>query len=162
MGAGLGGAYLHPVPNLQPLDLVILSAGFLLGARDGLVIGSLTMLVYSLLNPYGAAHPLVTLSQVIGESGYVLGGGLLAALGLARWPLALRMAALGAAALPLTLFFDLITNLATGLLYGQQRVILLGGIPFALVHLAGNAVLFAGVGAPLAAVLARYRERLSS
>jgi len=161
MGAGLGGAYLHAIPNVHPLDLIVLCAGMLLGVRDGMLIGGLTMLVYSLLNPYGPAPPLIVISQVIGEAGFGLGGGVLGHLGIERRSWSVRVAALLLAALILTLFFDLITNLATGLLFGQMRVILIGGIPFAALHMGVNAALFAAVGAPLAAVLARYRERLS-
>jgi hypothetical protein len=161
MGAGLGGAYLHAIPNVQPLDLIVFCAGLLLGVRDGILIGGLTMLVYSLLNPYGAAPPLITLSQVVGEIGYGIGGGVLGHLGVERGAWWARVAILVLAALLLTVFFDLITTLATGLLFGQMRVTLLGGLSYSILHVAWNAALFASVGAPLAPVLARYRERLS-
>jgi hypothetical protein len=162
MAVGLGGAYLHPIPNAQPLDLVIFCAGSLLGMRDGALVGGLTMLVYSTLNPYGVAPPLITITQVLGEAAYGVGGGLLARLGLPRAPLPLRATGLVVAALALTLMYDLVTNLGTGLLLGQVRVALMGGIPFALMHMGTNLVLFAALGTPLVAVLARYRERLSS
>lgn len=161
MGAGLGGAYLHAIPNVHPLDLIVFCAGLLLGVRDGMLIGGLTMLVYSLLNPYGTAPPLITISQVIGEAAFGLGGGVLGNLGIARRPWIVRILTMVLAALLLTLFFDLITNLATGVLFGQMRMVLIGGIPFAAIHMGVNAALFAAVGAPLSAVLARYRERLS-
>jgi uncharacterized membrane protein len=62
----------------------------------------------------------------------------------------------------LTVFFDLITNVATGLLFGQIRATLIGGVPFALLHVGSNVALFALLGTPLIAVFARYRARLSS
>jgi uncharacterized membrane protein len=162
MAAGLTGSYLHPIPNFEPLTLVMFCSGVLLGVRDGALVGGLTMLVYSLLNPYGAVHPLVMLAQVVGEAAAGAAGGLLARAGVAGRSIAARAVALAAAGLILTAGFDLITNLATGLVFGQIRATLIGGVPFSLFHIGTNLVVFAAVGAPLVGVLARYRERLSS
>ena len=68
MAAGLTGAYAETIPNFEVLTLVVFCSGVLLGVRDGVMTGAITMLVYSLLNPYGAAPPLITLSQVVGEA----------------------------------------------------------------------------------------------
>jgi hypothetical protein len=161
MAAGLTGAYAESVPNFEVLTLVVFCSGVLLGVRDGILTGAITMLVYSLLNPYGAAPPLITLSQVVGEAAAGAAGGLLAAAGLAGYPPGPRAAILTVAAIVLTLFFDLVTNLATGYLLGQVRLALLGGIPFSLWHIGWNVVLFAGVGTPLVGALRHYRSRLS-
>ena len=68
VAAALTGVYSESIANFEVLTLVVFGSGVLLGARDGALVGTLTELIYSLLNPYGPAHPLVTLSQVIGES----------------------------------------------------------------------------------------------
>ncbi len=162
MAAGLTGSYLHPIPNFEPLTLVMFCSGVLLGVRDGALIGALTMLVYSLLNPYGAVHPLVLLAQVLGEAVTGGAGGAFAALGLPGRSIAARAATLAAGGFLLTALFDLITNLATGIVFGQMKATLIGGIPFSLFHIATNVAMFAVVGTPLVAVFARYRERLSS
>jgi uncharacterized membrane protein len=162
MAAGLTGSYLHPIPNFEPLTLVMFCSGVLLGVRDGALIGALTMLVYSLLNPYGAVHPLVLLAQVLGEAVTGGAGGAFAALGLPGRSIAARAATLAAGGFLLTALFDLITNLATGIVFGQMKATLIGGIPFSLFHIATNVAMFAAVGTPLVAVFARYRERLSS
>jgi uncharacterized membrane protein len=162
MAAGLTGSYLHPIPNFEPLTLVMFCSGVLLGIRDGALIGALTMLVYSLLNPYGAVHPLVLLAQVVGEALAGTAGGLFAWLRLPGRSLAVRAGTLAAAGFTLTAAFDLITNAATGVIFGQMKATLIGGIPFSLFHIATNVAMFAAVGTPLVAVFARYRERLSS
>ena len=162
MAAGLTGSYLHPIPNFEPLTLVMFCSGVLLGVRDGVVIGAMTMLVYSLLNPYGAVHPLVLLAQVVGEGVTGGAGGVFASLRLPGRGIAVRAAALAVAGLLLTAGFDLITNLATGIVFGQMKATLIGGIPVSLFHIATNVAMFAAVGTPLVAVFARYRERLSS
>ena len=159
IAAGLTGVYAETIPNFEVLTLVVFSSGVLLGAGDGARVGIVTMLLYSLLNPYGLAHPLVTGAQVVGEGLAGLSGGWVA--GRAARPsrtTALLLAAIGAA---LTAVYDLITNLASGVVYGQWRAVLISGIPFALWHIGTNAALFAIVGTPLAAVCARYRSRLS-
>ncbi|MGH7742380.1 MAG: hypothetical protein ACRENS_10200, partial [Candidatus Eiseniibacteriota bacterium] len=108
------------------------------------------------------AHPLITLSQVAGELAPGPAGAGLAAAGIAERPVMTRMLALAAAGALVTAYFDLITNVATGLLMGQIRATLIGGLPFALLHIGSNVALFALLGTPLVAVFARYRARLSS
>ena len=156
---GLTGAYVHVIPNLELVTVAAFASGVLLGARDGAGVAGLTMLLFSLLNPYGAAHPLVTASQVVGEALVGATGG--AAGGLAARPVVTRAVVLGLAGALLTLIYDLLTNVATGIVYGQMRATLLGGIPFALWHIGTNCALFASLGPALVAVLARYRARLS-
>jgi hypothetical protein len=161
VAAGLTGVYAETIPNFEVLTLVVFCAGLLLGARDGMLVGALTMLVFSLLNPYGAVHPLVTLAQVIGECASGLAGAWFAWAGLPARSARMRAAVLAGAAIVLTLFFDLVTNLATGVLFGQVTVTLIGGIPFALWHIASNIGLFVLLGTPLSGVFWHYRERLS-
>lgn len=162
VAAGLTGVYAETIPNFEVLTLVVFAAGVLLGSRDGALVGGLTMLVYSLLNPYGAAHPVVTLAQVTGEAVAGAAGGIAARLGVPGLPPFPRAALLGAAAFVLTGFYDLLTNVASGLVFGQMRATLLGGVLFALWHMGTNAALFAAVGTPLVGVFAHYRSRLSS
>lgn len=160
--ACLAGAYMPRPPDFEFQTLGIFGAGVLLGSRDGAVVGALTMLVYSLMNPYGPAHPLVTLAQVLGQVPAGIAGGLFAAAGLHARQVAVRGAALGGLALALTVWFDLVTNVATGLVVGQMRVVLLQGILFALWHSVTNVLLFVLLGTPLVGVFGRYRARLSS
>jgi uncharacterized membrane protein len=162
VAAGLTGVYAETIPNFELLTLVVFCSGVLLGVRDGMLVGAITELIYSVLNPYGAVHPLVTVSQVLGMMAAGLAGGLSARLGVASFPAPVRLATLVAIAAVVTIFFDLITNLATAVLFGQIVPTLIGGVPFALWHLFWNIVLFAVLGTPLIAVFSRYRARLSS
>lgn len=134
----------------------------LLGARDGPLVGGFTMLVYTLLNPYGPAHPAVMAAQVAGMALAGLGGAVFARLGLPARGAAWRATALGLAAVVLTAAFDLLTNAASGLVYGQMVPWIVAGIPFSLAHIGYNLLLFAAVGTPLVALLARYAARLAA
>jgi hypothetical protein len=159
---GLTGVYAETIPNFEVLTLVVFAAGVLLGARDGAAVGALTMLVYTLLNPYGAAHPLVMAAQMAGEALAGVAGGLVGRTALARAGVAVRGGALAGLGAALTAVYDLLTNVATGVLFGQMRATLIGGVPFALWHMFTNAALFGAIGAPLLGVLGHYRSRLSS
>lgn len=120
------------------------------------------MLIFTALNPYGPAHPLVMLAQVVGEALAGVSGAFFARAGLARRPAPWRAIGLSVIAAVITLVYDLLTNVATGLVFGQLRYWLLAGIPFSLWHIGYNVALFAALGTPLSAVFARYAERLSS
>lgn len=158
----LTGTYAtSPVPNLELITLVVFGAGILLGARDGVLVATVVWLAYSLLNPYGPAHPLVTASQVVGTAPVAVAGSAFAKLGLPQRSAGWRALALGVVGAVLTLFFDLVTNLATGLLYGQLWATLVMGVPFALWHIAWNVALFVVLGTPLTGVFWHYRSRLS-
>jgi len=157
---GLTGAYAESIPNLELLTLVAFGSGVLLGMRDGAAVGGLTMLLFTLLNPYGPAPPWVMLAQVLGMALAGACGALFARAGGPSWPAGRRAAVLAFAALGLTAVYDLMTNVATGLVFGQMRLVLLAGIPFSLWHIGFNVALFAVIGTPLTAVLARYAERL--
>ncbi|HTO90936.1 MAG TPA: hypothetical protein VMJ70_07380 [Candidatus Sulfotelmatobacter sp.] len=161
VAAGLTGVYAESIPNFELLTLIMFCAGVLLGVRDGMLVAAVTEVIYSLLNPYGAVHPLVTVSQVLGMMAAGLAGGLAARVGLPGLPVGLRVASLIGIGAVVTIFFDLITNLATAVIFGQLVPTLIGGVPFALWHLFWNVVLFAILGTPLVAVFSRYRARLS-
>lgn len=161
MAAALTGVYAEAIPNFEVMTLVVFVSGILLGTRDGMLVGGLTMLVYSLLNPYGAVHPLVTAAQIAGEVVPGAAGGIAARLGLPAQPAKRRAILLGAIGAGVTLWFDLVTNLATGLVYGQPGAVLIGGIPFSLWHIGTNLALFVVLGTPLVGVFAHYRARLS-
>jgi ABC-type Fe3+-siderophore transport system permease subunit len=159
--AGLAGVYAETIPNFEVLTLTTFCAGVLLGVRDGALVGAVTMLLYTLLNPYGPAHPLVMAAQVAGTATAGIACGVFARAGGPGWPAGSQLVALGLLGAVLTAWFDLLTNLATGVLYGQMRATLIGGMLFATWHIVTNLVLFTAVGGALVRVLSHYRARLS-
>jgi hypothetical protein len=160
VAVGLTGAYAASIPNLESLTLVAFCSGVLLGRRDGAVVGSLTMLLYTLLNPYGPAPPLVMAAQILGMALAGVAGGAFALAGGPRWSATRRAWVLAVVAVVVTAIYDVLTNLATGLVFGQVATWMLAGIPFSLWHIGFNVALFAAIGTPLCAVLARYAARL--
>jgi hypothetical protein len=139
----------------------VFCSGVLLGFRDGMLVGAITMVIYSVLNPYGPVHPAVTASQVSGEVIAGATGALAARAHLPEAAAGLRAVVLALAAAGITAVYDFLTNVASGIVYGQIKATLIGGIPFALWHIATNVGLFVILGTPLVAIFARYRTRLA-
>jgi len=136
------GFLLSAVPNVELMTLTVFVAGALLGVRGGALVGVVSMFIYSIANPMGAAIPLVTLSQVVGM-------GLVGALGSAApavrqvWKSRLlRNVIFGVVGLFLTLVYDFLTNLALGLSMGTVLVVIAGGLLFSIVHFVSNTLIF--------------------
>lgn len=162
MFAGLawGAGYVDSIPNFEFLTVILFAAGWVLGPLGGALAGALGEFLYSAINPYGSGlmHPLVLASQVFGMALAGVVGGLLGRSGIAR-P-ALRWLAVVASGVLVTLVFDLVTNLASGAVYGQWKATMIAALPFALIHVGTNAALFATVGVLLVRALERTRRSL--
>lgn len=144
--------------NVKFMDLVVFCSGFRFGSLVGGLVGFLTWLVYGTVNPYGFSFPIL-LATSLGESMYGIVGGLLRGLKLPGgeagrlWFIDARFAFIG---FILTFIYDLFTNIVTGLVVGMPlSVVLLAGIPFALIHELSNTVFFFVGASPLLAALRR-------
>ncbi|MFW9971779.1 MAG: ECF transporter S component [Candidatus Odinarchaeota archaeon] len=59
------GYILVEIPNIELFTLTIFLSGFILGKRDGMIIGFLSSLIYCLFNPLGASPlPLLTFQLI--------------------------------------------------------------------------------------------------
>ena len=144
------------VVNVKLMDLIVFTAGFLLGAGAGAGVGALTWLVYGTLNPYGFSLPVLG-ATVLGETLYGLAGGALRGrLGRVGWGPDARLAVVG---FLLTFVYDLETNVVSALTAGVPlAVALVGGGAFAVAHEASNAVFFCFGFPPLASSLEKVLE----
>jgi hypothetical protein len=156
------GFLLSGVPNVELVSLATFVSGWATGARGGALAGGIGMAIYSGMNPYGAAPPPTFVAQVAGCAIVGVAGGLaagrLALPGRRAWARALLF---GGAGSVLTLAYDGLTNLGTAVSIGAIRdpwPVLVAGWAFGAWHVASNAALFAGLGPPLVAALARRRS----
>jgi hypothetical protein len=141
LAVALGFLFLA-VPNVELMTLVVFVSGGLLGARGGALVGIVSMLIYSVANPMGAAIPLVTVSQlaglgIVGAAGAV--GPQVRRLFRGR---AARSTAFAVVGVLLTVQYDLLTNLALGVSVGGITAVVAAGLLFALVHFISNALIF--------------------
>ncbi|MFQ6095198.1 MAG: hypothetical protein ACE5NN_03535, partial [Candidatus Bathyarchaeia archaeon] len=139
--------------NVKLMDLFVFVSGYLMGPLIGVLVGSLTWLVYGTLNPYGFSLPILFVT-IFGESLYGLAGGLASRFGLVDlsnsqglslskigfWVTNLKFGLLG---FLLTFAYDLLTNVFSGLVVGIPIVVaIMAGVLFALVHEVSNFLFF--------------------
>ena len=141
-----GGYCLAGVPNVEVMTLIIFVSGWLTGAGGGAAAGVIGMFIYTMANPYGAAVPLLAGSQIVCFGLVGACGGLWARLTAGRWSSATPVY-LGLIGAVMTLVYDLATNVAIGISFSQVVPTLVAGIPFSLIHVLANALVFA-LGGP--------------
>ncbi|MFH0778967.1 MAG: hypothetical protein V2A71_10155 [Candidatus Eisenbacteria bacterium] len=151
------GFLLMAVPNVELMTLVVFVSGSLLGVRGGALVGACSMLIYSVVNPMGAAVPLVTAAQLVGMGmvGSVGAAGL--RIRTAFRPRLARNVVFAAAGLALTFQYDFLTNLALGISVGAVGPVLVAGILFSIVHLVSNALIFFFLADVLISIRPRVR-----
>ena len=157
------GQALAAVPNVETVTFLSFVSGYLLGPWVGMAVGACGMGAHSLFNVMGAAPPPVWLAQVIcygaiGCAGAVVG------------PAIDRLRSRGAAALFSALagtgaafVYQLVVNTVSFVTFASGVPLwtyVWGGVAFAAVQLAWNAVLFGAVLPPTLRVLARHRREL--
>jgi len=137
------------IPNVEFFTFVIFSSGYLLGIIEGLLVGVISMSLYtSIITPYGLPPLPIAFAQVSSMALIGLAGGLARKLHLVPFdkkPSSLRglmFLTLGLFGLGLTLLYDLLTNLATAYVVGQFIPVMISAIPFALVHILSNIAIF--------------------
>jgi len=136
---------------VELFSVAVFLSGALVGVVWGIWVGVVARLVFSLANPYGPPHPWILAAQVVGAGVIGAIGGmarsrLLLRGGRERERAASRTLLLALAAILATLSYDLVTNLAQGIVFGSIPVALtLAAIP-SIQHLASNVAIFVILG----------------
>ncbi len=151
------------IPNVELLTFVIFSAGFLLGMVEGLAVGVIAMSIYTtLIAPYGIPPLPIAAAQILSMGLVGFSGGLARRLSpvvltrSASAPSLLFSLILVGFGFFLTLIYDLLTNLAVAFVMGQFWPVMVAAIPFALLHLASNLIIFS-ILSPLLLRLSRSK-----
>jgi hypothetical protein len=142
------------VPNVELMTVAVFLGGVILGTRRGALVGALSILVFSLFNPYGPPLPPLLVAQVTGFTIVGITGGILRGR-LARIDgAAVLLSAI--AGLVLTLLYDALTTVATaivtlgsdGFIGGLAGFFVVGAL-FVIVHALSNTVVFCVVVVPV-------------
>ncbi len=147
-GTAVGAGYLlSSVPNVELMSLIVALSGAVLGPLGGSICGVLAGAIFSLGNPFGPPPPLLLLAQVMGHgfmgfAGWFWGRKILKILpehGRVKPILYSVAVAIGG-----TLLYELLTNLAIVAMFedASLKVILIGAIPYSLIHVGVNTLLF--------------------
>jgi hypothetical protein len=124
--------------NIKLMDLIVFTSGYILGSGLGAFTGGLVWLVYGSINPFGFSLPIF-FSTILGEAMFGFAGGFFSGKKATRVfdPWAAITGFL------LTLFYDLFTNIVSGLTAGIPiSLALVTGIPFMLAHMISNTIFF--------------------
>ena len=151
--AAAGRVLFAPVPQVQPVTVIVAAAGAALGPKRGFAVGVLAAVASNFILGQGSHTPWQMLAW--GSCG--------AAAGLARRFLERRVA-FAAFCFVLGFLFGLPMDLYTWLYLPHNEASLLGvlarGLPFNLAHAIGNVALALAAGPELRRVLDRYSRRL--
>lgn len=138
------------IPNVKLMDLIVFVSGFLFGSFIGAFVGILSWSIYGVLNPYGFV-PQIWVATMLSEAIYGVAGGLIHKANANFNGKSLNhMIFLGNLGFLLTLFYDLLTNIAYAHVLGQNILVaMIVGAPFTLTHELSNALLFGICSIPL-------------
>jgi hypothetical protein len=153
LAVALGFGLVH-VPNIELITLVVFVSGHLLGGRIGIVVGAVSMGVFTVLNPLGMPVIPLALTQITAMALIGLLGGITGTW-VSRPPSWIRLALCG---LLVTIFYDLTTNLVMALslgMIGQLGKVLIAGLTFSMMHMISNTVIFAVTGSCLPTLRSR-------
>lgn len=152
------GYALSHVPNFELITSITFLSGLLLGKIRGVVIGTISMFLFSLFNPLGVPLFPVFIAQIffMGLSGFA--GGMWMTWIRTHPFHSLYIAGLAATGLILTLLYDVGTNVGFALsagLMSQLFKIIAAGLVFSFIHLVTNTILFATL-VPTAAKVMKF------
>jgi uncharacterized membrane protein len=145
---GLGYA-LVVVPNVELVTVMIFLSGVLMGVKRGVIIGGVSELLFSSLNPMGSGllFPPMLIAQIIAMSIVGAIGGLLREYLVNSKGRNVNVIIIGVIGFGLTLFYDVIVSLAypisAGFGFRETVGVVFAGIGFSLVHIVVNSTIFA-------------------
>lgn len=158
------GYLLAEVPNIELMTLSVFLSGIFLGAAAGAVVGAVSILFYSVFNPYGAALPPLIVAQLLG---YIFIGAIGGLLGpVVRRVDSLAVVTAAAAGLALTFVYDLLTTVATAVIaLGVENLregfigVFLAGSVFVAIHALSNTAIFTIAVVPIVKVISVWENR---
>jgi len=140
-----------PLYNIKLMDVIVFLGGFCFGPSVGALIGVISWAVYGTLNPLGFSVPIL-LATMFSESIYGVAGGLIKKSftknfsGFKKEQTSAYVF-FGVLGFLSTLTYDVITNIVFGYVYNYSILVavIVGFVPFGLVHIISNAFFF-GLG----------------
>ena len=154
----LVGSYVFiAIPNVELGSVVLFITGLVFGIEIGLATMLISAVIFSMINPWGAAVPIILLSQVIAWAIIVITGYLVS---LNKTPERYKQLYLGVLGFLVTLIFDLITNLGYSIGFSiPYSIALATGLPYLVVHVISNTIIFSQGIPPIERII---RDNLST
>ncbi len=152
--AAAGRVLFTPIPNVQPVTVIVVAAGVALGPRRGFAVGALAAIASNMFLGQGPQTPW----QMLAWGGCGALAGVLAIALRRRWPFAVFCAVLGMAfgtVMDVWLWFAFYPHT-----WGALVAVLGAGIAFNVAHALGNLGLALVAGPELRRVLDRHGRSL--
>jgi hypothetical protein len=157
----VGNYALVAVPNLELGSTVLFVTAYIFGAQMAVWSTLIMSLLFGIINPWGAFIPQIWISQVVGWFYIVTIGSIMGRRGTngkrfepKKWELAITGAIV-------TFIFEQVTNLGYSATFGVPFFLAVtAAIPFTLIHIISNAVIFSQVVPMLDKALTRQLKDL--
>jgi len=138
----VGNYALVMVPNVELGSTILFATAFLFGLQMAVWCVFLVSIIFAFFNPWGPFIPAIWLAQVIGWLFMVAAGWMMRRTGERQWTRTgiIELSLVGAIA---TLFFDLVTTMGYSWSFSIPFAIaLISLLPFTLIHVLSNAIIF--------------------
>ncbi|MFW9933319.1 MAG: hypothetical protein ACFFDR_11735 [Candidatus Thorarchaeota archaeon] len=140
----VGNYIVVSIPSVELGTTVLFVTAYVFGYMMALWVTLIMSIIYGTINPWGGFIPQIWLSQVIGWL-YVVAAGAIAGNGEDKRT-AFGSKELGIIGIAVTIFFDVVTTIGYSITFAVPFILgLIGLIPFMVVHVISNAILFATV-----------------
>ncbi|MHA2024430.1 MAG: hypothetical protein ACW98U_00910 [Candidatus Thorarchaeota archaeon] len=157
----VGNYALVSVPNLELGSSILFVTAYIFGAQMAIWSTLIMSLLFGVINPWGGFIPQIWLSQVIGWLYIVSTGAIMGRVGKTgkrleprKWELALTGAVV-------TFIFEQVTNIGYSVTFGVPFIIAItAAIPFTILHILSNAIVFSQVVPMLDSALTRQLKGL--
>ncbi len=142
------------IPNVELGSTILFVAAYTFGWTIGAPCALMMSVVFGFVNPWGFAVPEILLTQIIAWLYVVAAGALMGSSNPSEETKIAKRWQLAGAGLFLTLFFDLLTNYGFAVAFGLPYwVALMSGLPFMVVHVVSNTIIFGAVIPKLDAII---------
>ena len=157
----VGNYALVAVPNLELGSTVLFVTAYIFGAQMAIWSTLIMSLLFGIINPWGGFIPQIWLSQVIGWFYIVAVGSIMGRRGTDGKRLEPRKWELAITGAFVTFIFDQVTNLGYSFTFGVPFFpAFIAAIPFTILHVISNAVIFSQVVPMLDTALTRQLKDL--
>jgi hypothetical protein len=157
----VGNYALVAVPNLELGSTVLFVTAYIFGAPMAIWSTLIMSILFGVINPWGGFIPQIWASQVIGWFYIVTIGSIMGRRGIEGKRLDLKKWELAITGAFVTFMFDQITNLGYSITFGVPFLLAFAAaIPFTLIHVVSNAIIFSQVVPMLDVALTRQLKDL--
>jgi len=149
------------IPNVEIISVTMFLSGLFLGLKHGTMSAVIAGIIFVFFNPNGPQPIIIVgIAQILGFASFPIMGGLLRGIILKKMTIQSNVILMSVLGLILTLWYDILTNLAFAVTIGPFWIVLWGGLSFAVAHIISNSIIFGFTGAFILKIWKRLEHSL--